>query len=198
MYVLLDGDLRRWEVWLSVYSVTQHVCTVQTLRCILLVLQCHPSGCLTDLFIQMAVIMLLKQTLNNIFEFTVPWVCYVFIFPKGSRRWCLFTTVKLNLIRKQVVQTCKRCTNVLFSSWLKSCFSRNAAKKLQRKCGYCYRKACRDEEGHVEPCDICKLRDWLRNYHLADTDAFSLFNEFLEMGGFTHTHTHTHTHTSPD
>uniref|UniRef100_A0A671TIU3 Anoctamin n=1 Tax=Sparus aurata TaxID=8175 RepID=A0A671TIU3_SPAAU len=99
--------------------------------------ECHPSGCLTDLFIQMAVIMLLKQTLNNIFEFTVP--------------------------------------------WLKSCFSRNTAKKLQRKCGYCYRKTCRDEQGQVEPCDICKLRDWLRNYHLADTDAFSLFNEFLEM-----------------
>nr|XP_046241153.1 anoctamin-9-like isoform X2 [Scatophagus argus] len=99
--------------------------------------ECHPSGCLTDLFIQMAVIMLLKQTLNNIFEFTVP--------------------------------------------WLKSCVSRNTAKKLQRKCGHCYRKACRDEEGRVEPCDICKLRDWLRNYHLANTDAFSLFNEFLEM-----------------
>ncbi|CAJ1048681.1 anoctamin-9 [Xyrichtys novacula] len=99
--------------------------------------ECHPSGCLTDLFIQMAVIMLLKQTLNNIFEFTVP--------------------------------------------WLKSCVSRNTSKKLQRKCGYCYRKACRDENGQIEPCDICKLRDWLRNYHLADTDAFSLFNEFLEM-----------------
>ncbi|XP_070759929.1 anoctamin-9-like [Enoplosus armatus] len=99
--------------------------------------ECHPSGCLTDLFIQMAVIMLLKQTLNNIFEFTVP--------------------------------------------WLKSCLSRNTSKKLQRKCGYCYRKACRDEQGCTEPCDICKLRDWLRNYHLADTDAFSLFNEFLEM-----------------
>ncbi|XP_071329053.1 anoctamin-9 isoform X3 [Trachinotus anak] len=99
--------------------------------------ECHPSGCLTDLFIQMAVIMLLKQTLNNIFEFTVP--------------------------------------------WLKSCMSRNSAKKLERKCGYCYRKACRDEQGCVEPCDTCKLRDWLRNYHLANTDAFSLFNEFLEM-----------------
>ncbi|KAI3377205.1 hypothetical protein L3Q82_009110, partial [Scortum barcoo] len=99
--------------------------------------ECHPSGCLTDLFIQMAVIMLLKQTLNNIFEFTVP--------------------------------------------WLKSCLSRNAAKKLERKCGHCYRKACRDEQGCIEPCDICKLRDWLRNYHLADSNAFSLFNEFLEM-----------------
>ncbi|XP_034437418.1 anoctamin-9-like isoform X2 [Hippoglossus hippoglossus] len=52
--------------------------------------ECHPSGCLTDLFIQMAVIMLLKQILNNIFEFTVP--------------------------------------------WLKSCLSRNTAKKLERKC----------------------------------------------------------------
>nr|XP_020497119.1 anoctamin-9-like [Labrus bergylta] len=99
--------------------------------------ECHPSGCLTDLFIQMAIIMLLKQTLNNIVEFTGP--------------------------------------------WLTSCLSRNTVKKLQRKCGHCYRKACRDEQGRVEPCDICKLRDWLRNYHLANTDAFSLFNEFLEM-----------------
>ncbi|XP_033846741.1 anoctamin-9 isoform X1 [Periophthalmus magnuspinnatus] len=99
--------------------------------------ECHPSGCLTDLFIQMAVILLLKQTLNNIFEFTIPWV--------------------------------------------KSLFSKNASKSLRRKCGHCYRKACRDEQGRVEPCDICKLRDWLRNYHLTNTDAFSLFNEFLEM-----------------
>ncbi|XP_068587052.1 anoctamin-9-like [Cebidichthys violaceus] len=99
--------------------------------------ECHPSGCLTDLFIQMAVIMLLKQTLNNVFEFTVP--------------------------------------------WFKNCVSKNSTKKLQRKCGHCYRKACRDDQGRVEPCDICKLRDWLYNYHLAGTDAFSLFNEFLEM-----------------
>ncbi|XP_072320974.1 anoctamin-9 [Eucyclogobius newberryi] len=99
--------------------------------------ECHPSGCLTDLFIQMAVIMLLKQTLNNVFEFTIPWV--------------------------------------------KSFFRRNAAKTLRRKCGYCYRKACRAEDGRVEPCDVCKLRHWLKNYHLTDTDAFSLFNEFLEM-----------------
>lgn len=34
--------------------------------------QCHPSGCLTDLFIQMAIIMVLKQTISNIFEFTGP------------------------------------------------------------------------------------------------------------------------------
>lgn len=33
-----------------------------------------------------------------------------------------------------------------------------------------------------DPCDICKLRDWLRNYDLNDVNFFSLFNEFLEMG----------------
>uniref|UniRef100_A0A3Q3WWU1 Anoctamin n=1 Tax=Mola mola TaxID=94237 RepID=A0A3Q3WWU1_MOLML len=37
-------------------------------------LGCHPSGCLTDLFIQMAIIMVLKQTISNVFEFTV-WLC---------------------------------------------------------------------------------------------------------------------------
>nr|XP_020441450.1 anoctamin-9-like [Monopterus albus] len=99
--------------------------------------ECHPSGCMTDLFIQMAVIMLLKQILNNIVEFTVP--------------------------------------------WLKNCLGKRAARKLERKCNRCYRKSCRDEQGRVEPCDTCKLQDWMRNYHLVNTDAFSLFNEFLEM-----------------
>ncbi|XP_038860569.1 anoctamin-9 [Salvelinus namaycush] len=99
--------------------------------------ECHPSGCLTDLFIQMAVIMLLKQTLNNIFEFTVP--------------------------------------------WFKSYFRRTTTKKLERKCGHCYKNACREVEMGHDPCDICKLRDWLRNYDLNDVNSFSLFNEFLEM-----------------
>ncbi|XP_053368368.1 anoctamin-9 isoform X2 [Clarias gariepinus] len=35
--------------------------------------ECHPSGCLTDLFIQMAIIMLLKQFIGNVFEFSGPW-----------------------------------------------------------------------------------------------------------------------------
>lgn len=34
--------------------------------------QCHPSGCITDLFIQMAIIMLLKQTISNVMEFLNP------------------------------------------------------------------------------------------------------------------------------
>ncbi|XP_023809512.1 anoctamin-9 [Oryzias latipes] len=99
--------------------------------------ECHPSGCLTDLFIQMAIIMMLKQVINNIVEFIGP--------------------------------------------WLKNCWRKRATKKLRRKCGHCYRSSCRDENGCVEPCDVCKIAEWLKNYQLADSDCFSLFNEFLEM-----------------
>ncbi|KAK1789893.1 hypothetical protein P4O66_015765 [Electrophorus voltai] len=35
--------------------------------------ECHPSGCLMDLFIQMGVIMFLKQTISNVIEFSGPW-----------------------------------------------------------------------------------------------------------------------------
>ncbi|NWW44689.1 ANO9 protein, partial [Pedionomus torquatus] len=38
--------------------------------------QCHPSGCITDLFIQMAIIMLLKQTISNVVEYLSPWVTH--------------------------------------------------------------------------------------------------------------------------
>ncbi|KAM4617598.1 anoctamin-9 isoform 2-T2 [Discoglossus pictus] len=38
--------------------------------------ECHPSGCITDLFIQMAVIMVLKQTLSNFVEFLSPFLKY--------------------------------------------------------------------------------------------------------------------------
>ncbi|NXJ28413.1 ANO9 protein, partial [Dicrurus megarhynchus] len=34
--------------------------------------ECHPSGCITDLFIQMAIIMLLKQAISNIMEYLIP------------------------------------------------------------------------------------------------------------------------------
>uniref|UniRef100_A0A8D0GXQ2 Anoctamin n=1 Tax=Sphenodon punctatus TaxID=8508 RepID=A0A8D0GXQ2_SPHPU len=40
--------------------------------------QCHPSGCITDLFIQMATIMILKQTLSNCVEYLSPWLNYKF------------------------------------------------------------------------------------------------------------------------
>ncbi|KAL4624317.1 anoctamin-9 isoform X1 [Arapaima gigas] len=99
--------------------------------------ECHPSGCLTDLFIQMAIIMVLKQTLNNIFEFAGPWL----------NRYVM----------------------------------RKRTKKLQRKCGRCYKKECKDTEEGSEMCENCKLQNWLRNYHLTDVNAFSLFEEFLEM-----------------
>ncbi|KAM7109679.1 anoctamin-9 isoform 1-T1 [Ciconia maguari] len=38
--------------------------------------ECHPSGCITDLFIQMAIIMLLKQTISNVMEYLIPWIAH--------------------------------------------------------------------------------------------------------------------------
>ncbi|XP_035167620.1 anoctamin-9-like isoform X2 [Oxyura jamaicensis] len=38
--------------------------------------ECHPSGCITDLFIQMAIIMMLKQTISNLVEYLVPWISH--------------------------------------------------------------------------------------------------------------------------
>ncbi|KAG8438139.1 hypothetical protein GDO86_008723 [Hymenochirus boettgeri] len=38
--------------------------------------ECHPSGCITDLFIQMCIIMLLKQTLSNCVEYLSPYLSY--------------------------------------------------------------------------------------------------------------------------
>lgn len=163
---LLGGGWRRWKDLLSFIGPRKYS-FYQGLIC---VLQCHPSGCLTDLFIQMSVIMLLKQTLNNIFEFTVPWVEHFLPVTPPTPKPCL-----LHLITSFLLV----CS---FFSWVKNCLSRSTVNKLQRKCGQCYRKSCRDESGYVEQCDVCKLQDWLRNYHLADTNAFSLFNEFLEMG----------------
>ncbi|XP_015486122.1 anoctamin-9 [Parus major] len=48
--------------------------------------ECHPSGCITDLFIQMAVIMLLKQTISNIMEYLIPWVSHQLRKKKKSPR----------------------------------------------------------------------------------------------------------------
>ncbi|NXY21990.1 ANO9 protein, partial [Atrichornis clamosus] len=38
--------------------------------------ECHPSGCITDLFMQMAVIMVLKQTISNVMEYLIPWISH--------------------------------------------------------------------------------------------------------------------------
>lgn len=67
-------------------------------------------------------------------------------------------------------------------SWLKVCFRHTKAKTMRRKCGNCYRKACREDDSNFFPCDLCNLRNWLENYDLNDVNSFSLFNEFLEMG----------------
>ncbi|XP_026992898.1 anoctamin-9 isoform X1 [Tachysurus fulvidraco] len=99
--------------------------------------ECHPSGCLTDLFIQMAIILILKQTISNIFEFAGP--------------------------------------------WLKLRFKRAIFNKDLEKCGDCKTPTCKEDGPGIELCDVCNLKEWLRNYHLNTVHAFSLFNEFLEM-----------------
>ncbi|KAL0968813.1 hypothetical protein UPYG_G00272220 [Umbra pygmaea] len=100
--------------------------------------ECHPSGCLTDLFIQMAIIMVLKQTFSNVVEFGGPWF----------KRW----------LRQQRTET------------------------LERTCSQgCNKMEDKDINLGAELCDNCKIDDWLRNYRLNDVNAFSLFDEFLEM-----------------
>ncbi|NXY76964.1 ANO9 protein, partial [Glareola pratincola] len=89
--------------------------------------ECHPSGCITDLFIQMAIIMLLKQTISNVMEYLVPWVSH-----KLHKKW-------------------------------------QRPKKRRVMLG--------EEEEAEDPCK----RQWLSNYQLSEVNAFSLFDEFLEM-----------------
>ncbi|NXS61499.1 ANO9 protein, partial [Brachypteracias leptosomus] len=52
--------------------------------------ECHPSGCITDLFTQMAIIMVLKQTISNIIEYLVPWVKYKLCKKKHPRKRSVF------------------------------------------------------------------------------------------------------------
>ncbi|XP_078538853.1 anoctamin-9 isoform X2 [Lissotriton helveticus] len=46
--------------------------------------ECHPSGCITDLFIQMAIVMGLKQTLSNCMEFLTPYLKFKFHQIRGK------------------------------------------------------------------------------------------------------------------
>lgn len=54
-----------------------------------LLLQCHPSGCLIDLCMQMGIIMVLKQTWNNFMELGYPWVPNVNNIRKSVTSICL-------------------------------------------------------------------------------------------------------------
>ncbi|XP_051978480.1 anoctamin-9 isoform X1 [Xyrauchen texanus] len=73
--------------------------------------ECHPSGCLTDLFIQMSIIMVLKQTFNNIFEYSGPWIS----------RW---------LKRKKAQKLRRRCVNC----YKKECMNAKAGSGLCDNC----------------------------------------------------------------
>lgn len=74
--------------------------------------ECHPSGCLTDLFIQMAIIMVLKQTISNVFEFTGPWF-YRFLGkrkrPHKLQRKCATCYLKDESELKDGDELCDNC-----------------------------------------------------------------------------------------
>ncbi|KAF7245497.1 Anoctamin-9 [Varanus komodoensis] len=46
--------------------------------------ECHPSGCLIDLFMQLTIIMTLKQTLSNLVEYMLPWIRYRYRLMNGK------------------------------------------------------------------------------------------------------------------
>ncbi|XP_062404332.1 anoctamin-9 [Sardina pilchardus] len=73
--------------------------------------ECHPGGCLIDLFIQMAIIMVLKQSINNVFEITGPWLARWIKRRKLPRqkRKCANCYVKENQEPKEGVQLCDNC-----------------------------------------------------------------------------------------
>ncbi|XP_040017687.1 anoctamin-9 [Gasterosteus aculeatus] len=73
--------------------------------------ECHPSGCLTDLFIQMAIIMVLKQTISNVLEFTGPWFCRWFKRRRTQKlqRKCAHCYLKDESEAKQGAELCDNC-----------------------------------------------------------------------------------------
>ncbi|XP_031418714.1 anoctamin-9 [Clupea harengus] len=73
--------------------------------------ECHPGGCLTDLFIQMAIIMILKQSINNVFEFAGPWFTRWFKRRKLQRqKWkCANCYIKENQESKPGIELCDNC-----------------------------------------------------------------------------------------
>ncbi|XP_077452165.1 anoctamin-9 isoform X2 [Stigmatopora argus] len=73
--------------------------------------ECHPSGCLTDLFIQMAIIMVLKQTISNVFEFSGPWFGKWIKRrrTKKLRRRCAHCYLKEESQFKNGVELCDNC-----------------------------------------------------------------------------------------
>ncbi|KAL2093842.1 hypothetical protein ACEWY4_011154 [Coilia grayii] len=73
--------------------------------------ECHPGGCLTDLFIQMAIILILKQSINNVLEFTGPWFCRWIKRRKLPRqkRKCANCYMKENQECRAGVELCDNC-----------------------------------------------------------------------------------------
>uniref|UniRef100_A0A669BTX4 Anoctamin n=1 Tax=Oreochromis niloticus TaxID=8128 RepID=A0A669BTX4_ORENI len=73
--------------------------------------ECHPTGCLTDLFIQMTIIMVLKQTISNVFEFTGPWLCRLWKRKRTQKlqRKCAHCYLKDDSDTKDGDELCENC-----------------------------------------------------------------------------------------
>lgn len=54
------------------FDATVHIHTGGTCSALCFVLQCDPSGCIVDLFIQLLVVMVGKQFINNCKELLIP------------------------------------------------------------------------------------------------------------------------------
>uniref|UniRef100_A0A3B3Q8R8 Anoctamin n=1 Tax=Paramormyrops kingsleyae TaxID=1676925 RepID=A0A3B3Q8R8_9TELE len=76
--------------------------------------ECHPSGCLTDLFIQMAIIMVLKQTINNIFELCGPWFSS-YCREKETKKLTISCIRNQSSGKQDKSEVCKHCT---LNHWL--------------------------------------------------------------------------------
>ncbi|XP_024150954.2 anoctamin-9 [Oryzias melastigma] len=130
--------------------------------------ECHPSGCLTDLFIQMLVIMVLKQVFSSITEITKP---------RLQMRWRKITTTKGLSADDSSKNLIVSCAEFLFR-----CLEKRGRKTDTPD--------SKDEHQHCwkEKCDECLLNDWQKNYQLADSDDLSLFYVMLKMGKSTKVH----------
>ncbi|KAG1934080.1 anoctamin-9 isoform X1 [Pimephales promelas] len=95
--------------------------------------ECHPSGCLTDLFIQMSIIMVLKQTFNNIFEYSGPWF----------RRW---------LNRKKTQKLRRRCVK---------CYKKECTKEGSELCENCKREELHRNYGLIKTDSFSLFNEFL-------------------------------------
>ncbi|XP_069757176.1 anoctamin-9-like isoform X2 [Narcine bancroftii] len=66
--------------------------------------ECHPSGCITDLFLQMSIIMVLKQVLSTTMEFASPYLKY-----KWNKSQKIFSNDNVEDVTKHWIRNYNLC-----------------------------------------------------------------------------------------